>query len=44
VWEEDIDGAQNFSEALPTEGQEALIDRTDYPMFRAAAQPAGAKS
>ena len=44
VWEEDIDGAQNFAEALPTEGPEALVDRTDYPLFRAAAQPAGAKS
>jgi catechol 2,3-dioxygenase len=33
VWEHDIDGAQNFSEALPTEGVEALVDRTDYPVF-----------
>ena len=34
IWEHDIDGAQNFSEALPTEGPEALIDRTDYPVFK----------
>jgi catechol 2,3-dioxygenase len=33
VWEGDIDAAQNFSEQLPTEGEEALIDRTDYPVF-----------
>ncbi len=34
VWEHDIDGAQNFSEALPTEGAESLVDRTDYPVFK----------
>src|SRR5262247_3981014 len=33
VWEHDIDGAQNYSEALPTEGPGALIDRTDNPVF-----------
>jgi catechol-2,3-dioxygenase len=44
VWEEDIDAAQNFSEALPTEGPEALVDRTDYPVFHGAAQPAGSKA
>jgi catechol 2,3-dioxygenase len=44
VWEGDIDGAQNFSEALPTEGPEALVDRTDYPVFRGEAQPAAAKA
>jgi catechol 2,3-dioxygenase len=33
VWAEDIDGAQNFSERLPTEGPEALVDRTDNPVF-----------
>ncbi|HEV8617735.1 MAG TPA: VOC family protein [Methylomirabilota bacterium] len=36
VWVDDIDGAQNFSEALPTEGAESLVDRTDYPVFRGA--------
>jgi len=33
VWEGDIDAAQNFSEQLPTEGAEALVDRTDNPVF-----------
>ncbi len=33
VWEKDIDAAQNYSEALPTEGDEALVDRTDNPVF-----------
>src|SRR5436853_3180754 len=36
VWEKDIDGAQNFSERLPTEGPEALVDRTDNPVFGGA--------
>jgi catechol 2,3-dioxygenase len=35
VWEGDIEGAQNYSEALPTEGPEALIDKTDNPVFPA---------
>ena len=29
VWSGDIDGALNWSIALPTEGQEALADRTE---------------
>lgn len=33
VWEGDIDAAQNYSESLPTEGDESLIDRTDNPAF-----------
>jgi catechol 2,3-dioxygenase len=33
VWEGDIEGAQNFAEQLPTEGDAALIDRTDNPVF-----------
>src|SRR5436190_9562624 len=33
VWGHDIDGAQNYAEQLPTDGPEALIDRTDYPVF-----------
>ncbi len=36
VWEKDIDAAQNFSERLPTEGPEALVDRTDNPVFGGA--------
>ena len=40
VWEGDIDAAQNYSEALPTEGEETLIDRTDNPVFgESAASP-----
>ena len=37
VWEGDIDGAQNYAEQLPTEGEESLIDRTDNPVFGAPA-------
>ena len=33
VWEHDIDGAQNFAEQLPTEGDQALIDTKDNPIF-----------
>jgi len=33
VWGHDIDAAQNYAEQLPTEGAEALIDRTDNPVF-----------
>ncbi len=42
VWEGDIDAALNFAVAVPTEGAEALADRTeDVPVFRAAqSQPA----
>ncbi len=38
VWEGDIDGALNYAVSLPTEGGEALDDRTDgVPVFK---QPA----
>ena len=33
VWGDDIDAAQNYSERLPTEGDAALTDRTDNPVF-----------
>jgi catechol-2,3-dioxygenase len=33
VWADDIDGAQNYSVSLPTEGQAALADTTDNPQF-----------
>jgi len=37
VWEGDIDAALNYSRALPTEGAEALADRTeDLPVFGGA--------
>lgn len=36
VWEGDIDGALNYAQALPTEGDAALQDRTDgFPVFPA---------
>ena len=34
VWEGDIDAALNYAEALPTEGKEALVDRTDVAVFK----------
>jgi catechol 2,3-dioxygenase len=42
VWEGDIDAALNFAVTVPTEGAEALADRTeDVPVFRPAQpQPA----
>ncbi|HEV2335037.1 MAG TPA: VOC family protein [Stellaceae bacterium] len=33
MWENDIQGAIDFLENLPTEGPEALVDRTDSPAF-----------
>jgi catechol 2,3-dioxygenase len=33
VWEHDIDAAQNYSERLPTQGDEAMVDRTENPVF-----------
>jgi catechol 2,3-dioxygenase len=37
VWAHDIEGAQNYAEMLPTEGDESLIDKTDNPVFGAPA-------
>jgi catechol 2,3-dioxygenase len=35
VWEGDIDAALNYAEQLPTEGPEALRDRTEnVPVFK----------
>jgi catechol-2,3-dioxygenase len=39
VWEGDIDGAQNYAEQLPTEGEEAMIDKTENPVFDGKAEP-----
>jgi len=39
VWEGDIDGAQNYAEQLPTEGPEALVDKTENPVFDGKASP-----
>lgn len=33
VWGGDIDGAQNFAERLPTEGDAALVDTLENPVF-----------
>ncbi len=42
VWENDIDAAQNYSEQLPTQGDAALVDRTDNPVFdERAVRPVG---
>lgn len=40
MWENDIEGAQNYAVRLPTEGAEALVDRTDSPSFGRATAPA----
>lgn len=37
VWGGDIDGALNHAVNLPTEGAEALRDKTDVPVFKASA-------
>ena len=34
VWKGDIQGAQMYAERLPTEGDEALIDTTENPVFK----------
>jgi catechol-2,3-dioxygenase len=44
MWENDIQGAIDFLENLPTEGPEALVDRTDTPAFgQTAPAPAPAE-
>ena len=43
MWENDIDAAINWLEPLPSEGPEALIDRTDTPVFGKPAAPVPAK-
>jgi catechol 2,3-dioxygenase len=40
VWGENIQGALDYAEGLPTEGDEAFVDDTDYPSFGKAKQPA----
>ncbi len=34
VWGENIQGALDYAEPVPTEGDEAFVDDTDYPKFR----------
>ena len=36
VWENDIEGAQNYAERLPPEDDASLVDSTNYPKFGAA--------
>ena len=36
VWEKDVDAALNYATVLPTEGPDALVDRTDVPVFGTA--------
>jgi catechol-2,3-dioxygenase len=33
VWGDNIQGAIDYAEPVPTEGDEAFIDDTNYPMF-----------
>jgi catechol 2,3-dioxygenase len=41
VWGENIQGALDYAEPVPTEGEEAFVDDTDYPKFgKARAQAA----
>jgi catechol-2,3-dioxygenase len=41
IWERDIDAALNFAVGVPTEGAEALADRTaDLPVFGATSTAA----
>ena len=39
MWENDIQGAIDYLENLPTDGPEALVDRTDSPSFGQKQQP-----
>ena len=40
VWGENIQGALDYAEPVPTEGDEAFADDTDYPKFKATAPAA----
>ena len=40
VWGENIQGALDYAEPVPTEGDEAFVDDTDYPKFKANAPAA----
>jgi catechol 2,3-dioxygenase len=40
VWGDNIQGALDFAEPVPTEGDEAFVDDTDYPHFGRAKAPA----
>ena len=38
IWENDINGALNFFEMMPTEGADSLVDDTNYHQFVAPAK------
>jgi hypothetical protein len=40
VWGDNIQGAIDYAEPVPTEGDEAFIDDTNYPMFGTAERDA----
>jgi catechol-2,3-dioxygenase len=40
VWEDNIQGALDYAEGLPTEGEAALVDDTNYPRFAKTPEPA----
>jgi catechol 2,3-dioxygenase len=40
IWGDNIQGALDYAEGLPTEGDEAFVDDTDYPKFGKAEAPA----
>jgi len=40
VWGENIQGALDYAEPVPTEGDDAFVDDTDYPKFGKAKAPA----
>ena len=40
VWGDNIQGAIDYAEPVPTEGDEAFIDDTNYPMFSTAEKAA----
>ncbi len=40
IWGDDIQGALDYAEPLPTEGEEAFIDDTNYPAFGKTKEPA----
>src|SRR5437762_989289 len=41
VWGDNIQGAIDYAEPVPTEGDEAFVDDTNYPMFGNAEKAAG---
>ena len=40
IWGENIQAGLDYAENLPTEGDEAFVDDTDYPTFGTAKEPA----